>query len=247
MRVNAAHAGPPLCDSSCWPAALTDAHDNNFLHRALVTVIANRAATRLTMAPKRPLQSNNDSTPPSQRPAIGLTDNQSPPPTQRSSLEHHHSPMAGHHPDMPADAAVAIASPQGRKSNENAMPITNQPCENAAIIVPNGQQPPATAEHPPAHPTSAAAAETESQSSLPVSPAAGNNGARNAYLASQQNRAVTCNLSLLPPSIQSLLLYTIYSPHHICRYQPKNTDFRHRDSDVYSTGRTTCSNVHVGG
>jgi len=55
----------------------------------------------------------------------------SPPPSQRQTAdqEHHLSPMAGQHPDIPADAAMAITSPPRRldaTNGENQSPPNSQ-------------------------------------------------------------------------------------------------------------------------
>jgi hypothetical protein len=135
-----------------------------------------------TMPPKRPAPTDNVASPPSHRTA--------------SINEHHHSPIAGQHPDMPDDAAVAIASPQTKRNKENENPAAldqisqNSILNDVAGVLPIDlltQQPePAIAVEPAVLPSA----------SVPA--AAG--GARSAYLAAQQQRTVTCNLSLIPPS-----------------------------------------------
>ena len=135
------------------------------------------------MPPKRPLPTN--------------IDEQSPPPTQRSALavEHHLSPMAGHHPEIPADAAVAISTPPRR--HDLAVDIQPQPVIPSENICPNvaGQRNTA--------PVANAAATTAPQPSPAMQPAsstATNNGARAAYTVAQQQRVITCNLATIPMS-----------------------------------------------
>ena len=100
------------------------------------------------------------------------------------ALEHHLSPMPGHHPDIPADAAVAISTPP-RRHDQNA--DLQSPSEN---ISPNGAGPiPAVTPAP--------------QSALATEPAqtiVSNGGARAAYTATQQQRIITCNLAAIPTS-----------------------------------------------
>ncbi len=143
-----------------------------------------------TMPPKRPCT---------------LTGNLSPPPEQRATTdnEHHHSPLAGHHPDLPADAAVATASPQLKRSKVNEMLILtsinstpgispdDETAQNAKATV---QPPIATSDHFINQPSSTA----ETTVLVPNTTAHG--GARAAFIAAQQQRTVTCNLSLLPLS-----------------------------------------------
>lgn len=124
------------------------------------------------MPPKRVLQPHNDdqSPPPAQRPAI--------------ALEHHLSPMPGHHPDIPADAAVAISTPP-RRHDQNA--DLQSPSEN---ISPNGAGP-----IPAVTPAPQAALASE-----PAQTIVTNGGARAAYTAAQQQRIITCNLAAIPTS-----------------------------------------------
>lgn len=150
-----------------------------------------------TMPPKRPPPTNSDdhSPPPAQRQAITpeqrppptTSDYHSPPPALRPAitLEHHLSPMAGHHPEIPADAAVATSTPPRTLSTTMAMqPPFGIPSENISPnvvvqIAPAQQEPPATE---------------------PAQIAATNGGARAAYANAQQQRIVSCNLTTLPSS-----------------------------------------------
>ena len=132
------------------------------------------------------------------------TDNLSPPPTHRTvnDNEHHHSPLPGHHPDLPVDAAVANTSPQSKRSKENDMSslpsimstpeinpddaiaqnaVTTQP--ELAIVDLTSQPSPST-----------------SATAILMPNATTNGGARAAFIAAQQQRTITCNLSLLPLS-----------------------------------------------
>ena len=146
------------------------------------------------MPPKRPL----------------FTDNLSPPPTQQITAghDHHLSPAAGHQPDMPADAAVASASPQSKKTRENHNPNVAQSPDGATIgavappITPNGQPPPAGPELSPSDQSG-----DSFDSSAPDQIVAGQGGAREAFLASQQQRVITCNLTLIPPSNVAITSY----------------------------------------
>ena len=133
------------------------------------------------------------------------TDNLSPPPTHRTIIdnEHHHSPLPGHHPDLPADAAVANASPQSKRSKENEMPslpsILSTPninpddttAQNAVTVQPAS----AIVDLFTSQPSSTTAA-----TAVLVPNATANGGARAAFIAAQQQRTITCNLSLLPLS-----------------------------------------------
>jgi hypothetical protein len=133
------------------------------------------------------------------------TDNVQPPAPQRSAPGNDfHLPLssAGHHNDMPNDAAVASASPPSQDARQNdqlsptsshvqlahAPPATNNSAsiDLAPTIEENihGRQP-------------AIAVETASALHPSI---AGNGGARANYHAAQQQRVVTCNLSLIPPS-----------------------------------------------
>ncbi len=120
----------------------------------------------------------------------------SPPPTQRPAIEHHLSPVAGHHPDAPADAAVAISTPpRGQDQNAVIQPPHETP---SGINGPNGAGPiPAVSPAP--------------QAALAIEPAqstASNGGARAAYAVTQQQRVITCNINAIPTSTRTLL-----SPH----------------------------------
>jgi hypothetical protein len=214
----------------------------------------------IKMPPKRPLAAENQPTLPSQRTAmdpadtrtdaeitvhqtpqpsrssaIAMTDitnttadsaiQQSPPPTQRPTIEHHHSPIAGQHPDLPGTPARMLAELHGDQSDEaDAAPA------NASIeIEPSAQQ------------------QTTS-----------NGGARAAFLASQQQRNVSCNLSMLPPSTRIITSHLIFDNHtaiypnnflHLTlnRCPPKNPIDRCHHCNVHPTTGTSSANVHVGG
>lgn len=128
------------------------------------------------------------------------TDNVQPPEPQRSAPDNDlHLPIssAGHHNDMPNDAAVASASPP---SQIGQLPPTSSPVQLA-------QSPPAT--NNSASIDQAPTIEENIHGRLPANvaanasalqPIAGNGGARAQYHAAQQQRVVTCNLSLIPPS-----------------------------------------------
>lgn len=119
-------------------------------------------------------------------------------------LEHHLSPIAGHHPDMPPDAAVAVASPQSKRTLENQHPrnslLTGHHTNNTALI--DGQMTQGVEADEQQHDSqsSTASAEATTQAMTAGQAATSNGGARAAYVASQQQRVTTCNLSLLPPS-----------------------------------------------
>jgi hypothetical protein len=129
------------------------------------------------------------------------TDNVQPPEPQRSAPDNDlHLPIssAGHHNDMPNDAAVASASPP---SQIGQLSPTSSPVQLA-------QSPPAT--NNSASIDQAPTVEENIHGRLPANVAAnasalqpsiaGNGGARAQYHAAQQQRVVTCNLSLIPPS-----------------------------------------------
>jgi hypothetical protein len=138
---------------------------------------------------------------PSKRPT--LTDNMSPQPTHRTAdgNEHHHSPLPGHQPELPADAAVANASPQSKRSKENEMPMPPtinstpniSPDDETAEMAASVQPPSAPVDLLTLQPSSITAVAT---AMVPTTNAGG--GARAAFLTAQQQRNVTCNLSLLP-------------------------------------------------
>jgi hypothetical protein len=119
---------------------------------------------------------------------------QSPPqmPDSGSNMDHHHSPIDAHHPDLPVDSAAASASPQSKRFKENEMPpIPSSPNES-----------PETSEQIPEatdlllRQPAAVAGGGKVLASSPTP----NTGAREAYHAVQQQRIATCNLSLIPPS-----------------------------------------------
>jgi hypothetical protein len=114
---------------------------------------------------------------PPKRPLTDANSYQSPPPAHRDTQgnEHHHSPIPGHHPETPADAAVSVTTPPRnfvRNADENDE--TNPMAATRAM-----QRTP----------------QAEMQ---PVAVVSG--GARAAYQASQQQRIITCNLANIPPS-----------------------------------------------
>jgi hypothetical protein len=131
------------------------------------------------MPPKRPLQSNND---------------MSPPPSQRQTVdqEHHLSPMAGHHPEIPADAAMAINSPPRRLENTNGENQSPPNSQSGAGQVARTTD--VLADRPISSPQQNESATDPSRSAIV------NGGARAAYAATQQQRVVTCNLSNIPTS-----------------------------------------------
>jgi hypothetical protein len=131
------------------------------------------------MPPKRPLQSSNE---------------MSPPPSQRQTVdqEHHLSPMAGHHPEIPADAAMAINSPPRRMDNTNVENQSPPNSQSGAGQVANSTDD--LADRPISSPQQDASATDPSRSAMV------NGGARAAYAASQQQRIITCNLSSIPTS-----------------------------------------------
>jgi hypothetical protein len=168
-----------------------------------------------------------------------LPENLSPPPSQGSitSMDHHHSPAAGYLPEMPVDAAIASASPQSKRFKENDMPpIPSSP--NQSPETPGEQQEPTDLL---TSPTTAAVVRA------PVlSPSLSTNGgARAAYIAAQQHRVVTCNLSLIPPSKSAAT--QLYGLTRQYRRPTKNPLDWHHHRYVHPTIRTSGPHVHVGG
>jgi hypothetical protein len=167
------------------------------------------------------------------------TDEHSPPPTQRPAIEHHLSPVAGHHPDTPADAAVAISTPP-RMQDQNAdiQPPHETPSGN---IGPNGAGPiPAVSPAP--------------QAALAIEPAqstASNGGARAAYAATQQQRVITCNINAIPTSTCTHLTPHT-SPHErsfmtSARWTAaENSPHWNTHCHVLPTTWTSSQNVHAG-
>lgn len=175
------------------------------------------------MPPKRTLPSANLSPPPS--------------PGSNFNTDHHHSPIAGLYPDIPLDSATASASPQSKRFKEADMPpIPSSPNQSPE----SSRQLPEAKDLLTCHP----AASTGGATVLASSPTA-NGGAREAYLATQQQRAVTCNLSLIPPSEREIAPQFIELTLTI-RHPTKNPPVRHHHCDVYPTIRTTCPHVHAG-
>jgi hypothetical protein len=133
--------------------------------------------------------------------AIG---NQSPPPAQRPALaqEHHFSPIRGHQPDIPDDAAVALTSPPRIQQNHNAANETDTVrCiddDRASASEPT-TIPPEDPDQQSRTPQSSATAVATTVPALASSVVA-NGGARAAFAASQQQRSATCNLSTIPAS-----------------------------------------------
>jgi hypothetical protein len=183
---------------------------------------------------------------PPKRPTPG--DNMSPPPSQRSTNtnDHHHSPIAGHHPDMPVDAAIAAASPsKHRKENENPNEPTTHDRHHQPFIVSDGadQQLPAPIDLLTDQPAFAA---TQASVLPPNAGAQGaSGGARAAYVAAQQQRITTCNLSLIPPS--KVTPHRSAIAHNINRCPPKDQADRNHHRDVLTANRATCPHVHAGG
>jgi len=177
--------------------------------------------------------------------------NQSPPPNSNANEYHHHSPIAGHLPDLPEDSAAASASPQSKRFKENDMPpiptspnqrsdasmhlpvatdlltshlpaaadgrsvLADSPIANRGTPIlsvpiqspiPSGQLPVAT--DPPAAHLAASAGPEAVVASSPIA----NGGARAAYAQAQQQRTITCNLSLIPPSKFTNCRYDIDNP-----------------------------------
>jgi hypothetical protein len=134
---------------------------------------------------------------PQKRALPSSNDDYSPPPAQRQKLavEHHLSPIAGRHPETPADAAVAISTPPRRQDET----IDNQELHGIASenICPNvaGQNDITLHAHPAGSP-----AQQETPATEPGRSTATNGGARAAYAASQQQRIITCNLTTIPAS-----------------------------------------------
>ena len=148
-----------------------------------------------SMPPKRPLSDSNSY--------------QSPPPGHRNThngIDHHHSPLPGHHQETPADAAVATSTPPRtnvRNDDENLSPTNvrspNQIQDRSAGAI-NGISLPATAVIDEMNSVSAPTAMQSSPGALMQPVAVVSGGARAAYQASQQQRIITCNLSNIPPS-----------------------------------------------
>ncbi len=148
-----------------------------------------------SMPPKRPLYESNSY--------------QSPPPGHRNThngIDHHHSPLPGHHQETPADAAVAASTPprtNDRNDDENHTPTNvcspNQ-IQDRAAGASNGISLPATAVNDEMNSVTAPTALQSSPGALiqPVAMVSG--GARAAYQKSQQQGIITCNLSNIPPS-----------------------------------------------
>ena len=183
-------------------------------------------ATTATMPPKRPLNDNHSS------------NQQSP-----AAPDHHLSPAANHHPDMPADAAVASASPHSKRTRENQSPEHVPLDADAPPSTPNGQLPPAGPESSPSNQSVDA-----DFTPAPAPVVAGQGGARDTFHAQQQQRIISCNLSLIPPSTArgDVHINNHYN-HPLYRSSAEDTTFRHRHSALHSATGTTCAHVHVGG
>jgi hypothetical protein len=120
---------------------------------------------------------------------------------------------------MPADAAVASISPQSKRIRENQNPNVAQSPERAppAAVAPphspNGQQPYGEPQMPPVNVNGDA-----SIPSAPVAVVAGQGGAREAFHQSQQQRVITCNLTLIPPS--NIAHHIVHDPQHVLIRSP---------------------------
>lgn len=149
-----------------------------------------------------------------------------PPPTQRLALDTglHLSPQVGHHPDTPEISAAASASPPSTGSSD--VDSVHPASASIAVVLSDHQ---AIAAHGkenvvllPMHHSSLSDNPSElppvmnaempsGNQNLPdaIAPSAqhpsttGNAGARAAHHASHQQRVITCNLSLIPPSKSS--------------------------------------------
>jgi len=115
---------------------------------------------------------------------------------------------------MPTDAAVASTSPQSKRLRENQNPNIAQsperapPAADAPPPSPNGHPPSDESEMPPANVDGNA-----SSSSAPVAVVTGQSGAREAFHQSQQQRIITCNLTLIPPS--NIAQHIMHDPQHV--------------------------------
>jgi hypothetical protein len=148
-----------------------------------------------SMPPKRPLSDANSY--------------QSPPPGHRNThngIDHHHSPLPGHHQETPSDAAVATSTPPRtnvRNDDENLSPTNvrspNQ-IQDRSAGANNGISLPATTDNAEMLSVTAPTAMQSSPGALMQPDAVVSGGARAAYQASQQQRIITCNLSSIPPS-----------------------------------------------
>lgn len=168
LRIRTCHVQP--CKLQITEGENFQGYHNNQRH----------TVTSCPMPPKRPLQSNNE---------------MSPPPSQRQAAdqEHHLSPMAGHHPDIPANAAMAIISPPRRlditNGEENHSPPNSQ--SGAGQVARTTDD---LANRPISSPQQNPSAIDTGRSAI------ANGGARAAYAAAQQQRIITCNLSNIPTS-----------------------------------------------
>jgi len=196
-------------------------------------------------------------TPPPTNPAVTINDQgyQSPPPA------HHIHNL----PAMPMDAST---SPPSKKINlqqsEAAVDLLGpSPTDNgnAGAMVPS----PTATEMPMDASTSPPSKQINLQQSeaavdlLGPSPTSNGNagamvpsptangGARAAFNTAQQQRTITCNLSLLSPS--KAMSTRFFNTHKCCCRcsATENTSDRHHYCDVHPTTRATCTPLHVGG
>ena len=171
-----------------------------------------------------------------------------PPAPQRSApdTELHLSPVRGHQPDMPMDAGVASAAPSSPSSSENSMPSPLPSPIRGGHQTGTASISASTEQTPPPPENLATNHEASSLQAVVLQPSiAANGGARAIHQASQQQRVVTCNLSLIPPSECSIS--TSCSSHHSCRCPTENTHLGHYLGDVYTTIWTARPHVHAGG
>jgi hypothetical protein len=149
------------------------------------------------MPPKRAFTNANADT----------NDYQSPPPGLRNAqgIEHHHSPMPGHHPETPAGAPVAIATPPRSNIRDENLAVTGAHTPDriqdrtvgAAIAI----RQPATGDANGMPSTMATTAAEQSSPQAVMEPiVAIGGGARAAYQAAHQQRIITCNLTIIPIS-----------------------------------------------
>jgi hypothetical protein len=149
------------------------------------------------MPPKRALTNANADT----------NDYQSPPPGLRNAqgIEHHHSSMPGHHPETPAGAPVAIATPPRSNIRDENLEITggHSPVriQDQTVGAASTIRLPETGDANGMICTMATTAVVQGSPQAVIEPVAAiGGGARAAYQASQQQRIITCNLNSIPIS-----------------------------------------------
>jgi hypothetical protein len=174
-------------------------------------------------------------------------DHAAPPAPQRSApdTELHLSPVRGLQPDMPMDAGVASAAPSSPSSSENCMPSPLSSPIRGGHQTGTASISASTEQTPPSPENLATNYEASSLQAVVLQPSiAANGGARAIHHAAQQQRVVTCNLSLIPPSECSISASC--SSHHNCRCPTENTHLGHYLGDVYTTIWTARPHVHAG-